>query len=103
MGVTRARRQDRVDVTTVNYTAVRRAQRLVGDQLEAERLERIRVRDTANRQRRYGPHTDDTAPTTVTVYGAGRYPVEEERPIHAALLEQRQRINDIAWAKEKAA
>jgi hypothetical protein len=85
-------------MTTVNHTAVQRAQRLVGDQLEAERLERIRVRDTAIRRRRYGPHTDDTAPTTVTVYGAGRYPTEQERPMPDALLEQRRAINGIAWA-----
>jgi hypothetical protein len=86
-------------MTTVNYTAVQRAQRKVGDQLERERLERIRVRDQATRQRWYGPHTDDTAPTTITVYGAGRYPTEEERPVPAALLKQRQRINNIAWEK----
>jgi len=86
-------------VKTVNHAAVQRAQRKVGDQLEAERLERIRVRDAEARRRRYGPHSDEHTPRTVTVYGAGKWPEQEERPVATALLEQRQRINDIAWEK----
>lgn len=46
--------------------------------------------------RRYGPHDPAGEPRTVTVLGAGKWPVEFEEPVPVVLIEQRRLINE--WA-----
>lgn len=58
-------------MTDIDYTRVHAAERLVGDQLEAERLERIRAREIATRRWRLrGWKTGEKNPVfDVTVIG----------------------------------
>jgi hypothetical protein len=50
----------------------------------------------------YGPHRPEDAPNAVTVLGPGlnqgstSYPMPEVRPLPAALVRQRERINQLA-------
>lgn len=44
----------------------------------------------------YGPHRPEDAPNVVTVLGSGKFPAPELRPIPAALVAQRERINYLA-------
>lgn len=44
----------------------------------------------------YGPHDPATAPTTVTVLGAGKWPQPETRALPAAVVELRAQVNQLA-------
>ena len=51
------------------------------------------TRPVVERRRTYGPHDPNTAPQTVTVWGDGQWPREEEAPIPAELTRQREQLN----------
>lgn len=46
--------------------------------------------------RQYGPHRPEDAPNSVTVLGSGKWPNPEVRPIHPALVRQREQVNTAA-------
>ena len=45
---------------------------------------------------RYGPHDEGTAPDSVVVLGAGKWPHPEVRPLSVAVRRQRQALNTAA-------